>query len=177
MDMLNATVKNMQQGKDTAATDPLPMHAVIDLPFACLLPDDYIHDVELRLDIYKRLASCSTTAALAELKIELIDRFGSLPTAALNLWLTHQLRLTATPLGISQIHASGQFVYYSIQAQNQINQQQLIQLLQQCSDQFQLQGATKLRQRLAAPDNHDAAACASYISEITSTLHKLTTDH
>jgi len=44
-----------------------------------LIPDDYLPDVHARLTLYKRIASATTPAALRELQVEMIDRFGLLP--------------------------------------------------------------------------------------------------
>ncbi|MCZ8499217.1 hypothetical protein O9929_19345 [Vibrio lentus] len=73
-----------------------------------LLPDDYIPDINTRLSTYKRIASVSDTDELAELKVELIDRFGSLPDATKNLLSVSELKLTAASVKAKKIESSRQ---------------------------------------------------------------------
>ncbi len=46
------------------------------------LPEDYIPDVGLRLQFYKRLAAADDEARVEEYAAEMVDRFGALPPAA-----------------------------------------------------------------------------------------------
>ena len=48
-----------------------------------------------RLTLYKRIASARDKAALRELQVEMIDRFGLLPTAIKALFEIAELRLIA----------------------------------------------------------------------------------
>ena len=51
----------------------------ISLPLSVLIPEDYISDLTIRMEIYKRLSSISVEEEIDEIAAELIDRFGSLP--------------------------------------------------------------------------------------------------
>ena len=51
----------------------------ISLPLSILIPDDYISDLTIRMEIYKRLSSIILEEEIDEIAAELIDRFGSLP--------------------------------------------------------------------------------------------------
>jgi transcription-repair coupling factor (superfamily II helicase) len=51
----------------------------ISLPLSVLIPEDYISDLTIRMEIYKRLSSISIEEEIDEIAAELIDRFGSLP--------------------------------------------------------------------------------------------------
>ena len=64
---------------------PLDAGVDINLHVPALLPDDYVPDVHLRLILYKRISGCDSPEDLRELQVELIDRFGLLPSAAKNL--------------------------------------------------------------------------------------------
>ena len=65
----------------------------IDLPIPVRLPDDYVPDTRLRLQIYRRLAELDSMAQIDEMEQELADRFGPLPLDVQN--LMYQLRLKA----------------------------------------------------------------------------------
>ena len=51
----------------------------ISLPLSVLIPEDYISDLTIRMEIYKRLSSISIEKEIDEIAAELIDRFGKLP--------------------------------------------------------------------------------------------------
>ena len=176
MQMLQATVKSLQTGKQAVNEDLLQHDSTLDLPLPCLLPEKFIHDVQLRLDTYKRLTDCTSTEELRDLKAEIIDRFGPLPQSAHNLWHSHTLRLTAAALGLSKIEASKNWVYYIIKPQHHINHQALMQMLQAANTTFTLQGSNKLRQQLSAPSLNEAQEVDPYIQAISETLHKLKAD-
>jgi transcription-repair coupling factor (superfamily II helicase) len=51
----------------------------IHLPLPALIPDDYVPDVHQRLLFYKRFSVAQNPEELADLRAELVDRFGELP--------------------------------------------------------------------------------------------------
>ena len=75
----------------------------VDLPVAALLPNEYIDEERLRLDIYRRLADSVTDDEVNTLFEELQDRFGPLPAEAELLAELTKLRNLARSLGISEI--------------------------------------------------------------------------
>ncbi|HFC30067.1 MAG TPA: transcription-repair coupling factor, partial [Oceanospirillales bacterium] len=84
--------------------DDLSIHETeIELNIPALLPDDYIHDVYLRLTFYKKLSQCEDKDQVRELRVELIDRFGLLPEQAKNLFDIKLLQLQSKQLDIKSI--------------------------------------------------------------------------
>ncbi len=63
----------------------------IDLPLLAHIPTDYIADMGLRLQLYRRLADLETQPAIESIADELADRFGPLPAAIRG--LLYQLRV------------------------------------------------------------------------------------
>ncbi len=59
-------------------------HISIGLPV--FIPDKYVEDIDLRLSLYRRIASVKTAEEGENLKEELADRFGPLPREAHNLF-------------------------------------------------------------------------------------------
>jgi transcription-repair coupling factor (superfamily II helicase) len=52
----------------------------IKIPFAAMIPSAYISEEGLRLDVYKRLFSVENADELEQLRSEVQDRFGALPS-------------------------------------------------------------------------------------------------
>ncbi len=61
--------------------------------WSAYLPDDYVPDEHEKLILYRRLAEARDLAALDDLTLELMDRFGQLPTPAVALLELRRMRL------------------------------------------------------------------------------------
>src|SRR5262249_47263839 len=61
--------------------------------WSAYLPDDYVPDEHEKLDLYRRLAETRDLEALEDLTLEMMDRFGQLPPAAVALVELRRLRL------------------------------------------------------------------------------------
>lgn len=109
LELLQRAVESLKQGHEPDLERPLDHGPEIDLQIPALLPDDYMPDVHMRLILYKRIAAAADEAALVELQVEMIDRFGLLPEPARALFEISRLKLRAAPLGIQSIkmHARG----------------------------------------------------------------------
>ena len=106
VDMLGAAVKALKAGREPDLLHPLGVTTEINLHEPALLPEDYCPDVHARLNLYKRLASAGSDTQLQEVAEEIIDRFGRMPAAALNLLETHRLRLLAARYGVQKVDAA-----------------------------------------------------------------------
>ncbi len=71
----------------------LPDNVLIDLPLATYIPTDYVPDTQLRLRLYRRMATLDTLAEIDEMATELADRFGPIPDPLHN--LLYQIRVKA----------------------------------------------------------------------------------
>ena len=166
-DMLNLAVKSLKAGKEPDLSQPLNVATEINLHSPALLPDTYCGDVHERLVIYKRLANCESTDALAQLKEELIDRFGTLPDATATLLDSHELRILGKPLDLLKIDASANAISIQFGRDTPIEPQCVIQLVQQ-KRHFKLTGQDKLRIEKPIVNLHDR------VREIKMTLRELT---
>jgi transcription-repair coupling factor (superfamily II helicase) len=116
----------------------------VDLHVAALLPDDYLPDVHLRLVLYKRVAAASVEE-LRELQVEMIDRFGLLPTPAKNLFRIAELKVTARELGLRKLDIGPGGGSLTFDTDTRVDPATLIRFVQQNSRTHRLEGGTKLR--------------------------------
>ena len=84
----------------------------VDLPGAAYLPDEYVPDMRLKIDLYRRLSRVATHDDLVEFTAELKDRFGPLPDAAQRLIERAELRLEAAIWQIQTIQTEDDFVVF-----------------------------------------------------------------
>jgi transcription-repair coupling factor (superfamily II helicase) len=84
-----------------------PLEVRVDLPLTAYLPPEYVADDSLRLNLYQRLAAVNSEEHLSALVLEMQDRFGRLPRAALNLAYLIQLKLLAGKVGVIELGTEG----------------------------------------------------------------------
>ena len=169
MEMLEQAVKALQSGKEPNLDQLLRSQTDIELRIPALLPDDYIPDVNMRLSMYKRIATAEDDAQLRELQVELIDRFGLLPEPSKNLVALASLKLKANPLGIDKIDASANGGNLTFSQDAPIDPMFLVGLLQSQPRIYKMEGPTKLR--FAIP-SHDATARLALINDLLTELGK-----
>jgi len=119
----------------------------INLHVPALLPEDYVPDVHLRLMLYKRISAAANADELRELQVELIDRFGLLPDATRNLVRLAAMKRSARNLGVEKIDASDRGGYLVFADESHIDPVELVQLVQNDSRRYRLQGSHRLQIR------------------------------
>ena len=85
----------------------------IELPVDAHLPHDYIGHERLRLEAYRKIAAAQDEASLADIRAELIDRYGAVPEVVGNLFDVAAFRNYARAAGLSDITAQGKFVRFA----------------------------------------------------------------
>ncbi|VFS51488.1 Transcription-repair-coupling factor [Budvicia aquatica] len=145
MELLESAVDALKEGREPSLDDLTNNQTEVELRVPALLPDDYIPDVNTRLSFYKRIASAATGSELDELKVELIDRFGSLPDAARHLLQTAEMRQQAKKLGIKRIEGNEKGGFIEFSEKNNVDPGYLIGLLQRQPQCYRLDGPSKLK--------------------------------
>jgi transcription-repair coupling factor (superfamily II helicase) len=103
MRWLEETVRALRgQG---AVEQPAPPEVVLDRP--AHLPDGYVPDDDVKLDLYRRLARAVESGEIDGLRDELRERFGPLPDAAENLLDMARLRVMGAALGLQNVLVRG----------------------------------------------------------------------
>ena len=155
MEMLEQAVQALKEGKEPSLDSVLATQTDIELRLPALFPQDYIPDVNTRLSLYKKLASCTTQRQINEVQIELIDRFGLLPDAAKNLVNIAMMKLNAKLIGISKIEASNVGGVIEFAATTNIDPSFIIKLIQSQPKIFRLEGAQKLKFNVPSESGED----------------------
>ncbi|MCL2055019.1 MAG: transcription-repair coupling factor [Oscillospiraceae bacterium] len=86
--------------------EPLPRRpedCLIDLRLEAHIPEDYIENLSLRLDIYRKIASLESKEESIDLLNEINDRFGEPPPSIQGLMTVALLRNMAGSLGVTEI--------------------------------------------------------------------------
>jgi len=96
--MLEAAVKEMKG----ESSDERPATA-LNLGIPLRIDESYVPEENQRLRLYKKIAGAATDQALAEVRAELEDRYGSPPDATVFLLEAAGVRLECERLGIAQV--------------------------------------------------------------------------
>nr|MBN1230217.1 transcription-repair coupling factor [Anaerolineae bacterium] len=95
-------------GKPALEMGELPQEPItIDLPLPTYIPTDYVPDMALRIQLYRRMAELYTLEAVEEFGAELADRFGPLPPPVENLLFQLRVKQLAHHSRVSSIMAEG----------------------------------------------------------------------
>ncbi len=102
--LLARAVEELRAKREGRPPPPEPLSGIhLDLPWSVGLPPDYVPDDNLRLRLYRRLATLGDEKQIAEMAAELADRFGPLPEPARNLLAGLRLKVLARDAGVSRI--------------------------------------------------------------------------
>lgn len=85
----------------------------IELPVDAHLPETYIATERLRLEAYRKIASAMDSVALAEVRAELVDRYGALPDVASALFDVADFRNHVRRAGLTDVTAQGKFIRFA----------------------------------------------------------------
>ena len=88
---------------DTSTPKKFVKEVQIDTDFEILFPDDYINSISERLSLYNKLGSLKTEEELQTFEIEIIDRFGQIPSQVEDLLNSVRIKWLSKELGIEKI--------------------------------------------------------------------------
>lgn len=144
IDMLNHAVKQLKSGNTLDIDDPITTNIDINLHEPTIITNDYVHNTNERLILYKRLSSCTKLIDLKNLEEELIDRFGFLPQQTKNLIKLHELRIVIDESYIEKIDSGKNHSEIIFKKNANIDPIKIIDLIQS-EHYFKMNGPNRLK--------------------------------
>jgi len=89
--------------EEIARQDDFVQDCTIDTDLEILIPDAYVSSITERLSLYQRLDSCESDEELSDMRSEMTDRFGPLPSQVEDLFTTVLCRKLAVQLGFEKM--------------------------------------------------------------------------
>ena len=155
-ELLKQAVKDLQEGKElNSALIAVQENIEVDLGVSALLPEDYIMDVNIRLVLYKRIAAAETATVADALQVEILDRFGLLPAAAVQLFAVTKLKLLCSELGISKLKLRANSGNITFKQDPNINTVALLALVQKNTSIYSFSGPNILKFQVNMPKYDD----------------------
>ena len=124
MKLLEQAVRELKGEPVEEELDPL-----VTVEVAAYLPEAYVGEAGQRLALYKRLAGARTPVEVEEVRAELVDRFGPLPTTAAQLLDVVGIRLVAKALRLEKLEARGGRALLTFAANTPVTPDRLVALL------------------------------------------------
>ncbi|WP_147635107.1 transcription-repair coupling factor [Treponema pectinovorum] len=97
--LLNEAVERLTSQKDYESQS----EALIELEYTGFIPDSYVHSIQIKMEIYKKVATIQTKDELDRLFNELEDRFGPIPDEVYSLLSLAEVRIIAKKLSITTL--------------------------------------------------------------------------
>ncbi|MBN7774169.1 transcription-repair coupling factor [Clostridium aminobutyricum] len=91
---------------------------LVELQVTAYIPDRYIADEVLKLQMYKKIAAIDDSEKEEEIIDELLDRFGEVPKETTNLIKISRIRSMAEKLCITRIHEDGNKIIFDFASEN-----------------------------------------------------------
>jgi len=122
--LIQETIRELKGEPVEVTVDP-----VIRLRAEGFLPESYVPDPTLRLNLYKRLAAVPDAERLQDFAEELQDRFGPLPPEARWLLTVMDLKIQARALKVQEIDARREAIRLSFAAEPPVHPEAIVALL------------------------------------------------
>ena len=152
MDLLDRAVNALQSGRQPRLDRPLDHGTEIDIHIPAMIPEQYLSDVHSRLIMYKRIASTNSVVELTTLKEEMIDRFGMLPDSVKNLFEITKIKIGINSLGVKKVELNKNGGRIQFEQHTSVNTSKIINLIEDQSNVYKLDGPEKLRIMKELPD-------------------------
>ncbi|MGL4987170.1 MAG: transcription-repair coupling factor, partial [Treponemataceae bacterium] len=104
---------------------------LLELEYSGFIPDDYIQNVQIKMEVYKKIAIITSSDELERVHAEILDRFGPIPDEVLSLLGIAQIRIMCKDLHITTLRERGGLVRIEFSQVAHISVDKVVRLIQQ----------------------------------------------
>jgi len=97
-------------------TEEANKEVYLELEYRGFIPDSYIMEPTVKMELYKNIASISCDNELSDLLQQTVDRFGPIPSELNNLFLISQLRILCQKLGVITVREKNKTAFITFSA-------------------------------------------------------------
>ena len=122
--------------------EPLPQaeETAFSLPISAIIPERYIENEVLRLQMYKKIAVIESDEDEMEITDELLDRFGDIPKETVNLIKISKIRSMAGKLGIKEIMQQGYKIIFKLWDNIKLSESMMAGLIEAYGERLMING-------------------------------------
>lgn len=175
LDLLQKTVADLKAEAHLSDSRPLEdLDPEVNLQLSAYIPEGYIPDISQRYITYRRMAALTNAPpdSLADLREELVDRYGVLPIETLTLFRIIAVKKELAAMRIAKLEQGRDSLVFTFQNDTPISPEKLLGFLERCG---------KIKNRIPprlAPDGRliiggKLASSEHIFDTIATTLHEL----
>jgi transcription-repair coupling factor (superfamily II helicase) len=121
--MLREEIQRLK-GEFKASTDTM-----IDLNYHAFIPDEYIAEPSLKMEVYKKVLSVRDEQDIRELSAEFADRFGRVPDEVATLFEISRMKIKACDMGIETLMEKGKWIEISFSKYSKVDPGKVLNLV------------------------------------------------
>lgn len=129
----------------------------VEIKIDAYIPNSYVQDNDMKIDIYKRIRDTESEDAVDELKSDLRDRFGRVPREVAALLDVQIIRLLCRAIGIKRVWMSGGFMESEFASGREPKPSQMKKVLAACEHPLEFNSRSGFTMRIGAPRDRAAA--------------------
>ena len=169
LELLQKTVSDLKsQGTEDEIQDSVDPE--INLQVSAYIPEKYIADTSQRYIAYRKIAGVMDYTQLAELKEELLDRYGPLAAETQNLFDLMALKLKLKKLMITKLEQGKDMLVFSFHAQTPVGPQKILSLLEKAESNMRFSPDARLMVPLANRESYSPQAILHTANEVVDSL-------
>lgn len=142
--MLEEAIASLKSGEELIEIDG-QWSPTIQLGTAMVIPESYIEDLDIKLSLYRRLASAQSDEEIDDIMDEMNDRFGVIPDEVKQLVDTIRIKMLCRIAGIEKIDAGPKGAVVSFRKNIFANPEALITYLNQNPTAFKIRPDQRLQ--------------------------------
>ena len=133
----------------------------VDIP--AYIPEEYMSDIDVRLNIYRRLSGLKEPEDLEIMKDEMRDRFGPLKHEVLNLFSVMETRLSMKKKGITRLDISKVSLVLTFSEKTKVRPEKLVKLAEKRRHKVRFLDGNRIRIGIRMESASDALSEAKII--------------
>ena len=115
----------------------------MDIP--AYLPEDFISDIDVRLNLYRRLSSLRKESELEAMIEEMNDRFGPPSAEVSNLLTVMSVRLLLKRIEVSRLDVSNEALIFVFAPESDLEPEKVVKLVERDPKRFQFLSERKVK--------------------------------
>jgi len=135
----------------------------INVEIPAYIPEEYMADIDVRLNIYRRLSAMKEEEDLGVMKEEMRDRFGPLRPEVMNLFSVMETRLSMKKKGITRLDISRSALVFTFSERTSVKPEMLVRLAEKRRHKVQFLDGNRLRIAIQKESANDALLEAKVI--------------
>lgn len=125
--LLNEAISLLSMQKDYKPQTEV----LLELEYSGYIPDSYVHNPQIKMEIYKKIAAVQEKDELDSIYIELLDRFGPIPDEVISLITLAEIRCICKKLNIISVKEKNSIVEIEFAKVHEIKIDKILRLIKE----------------------------------------------